>query len=1050
MRTNVMGWVGAWGRGCIRWCIAASMLARAAVLDSPQLLTNGWMRLSGDGATNRVHRLEVTTNLTTWTERAALHHAGWTFTESDASPHAAFYRVRNTALAASDDGKNGIRLPDDPFINEPPDPFSLSPGVRWVKFLFRVSDPGRVWFQDSGRRLYHYDWAALRLPEFAGATRAQFDAMTLRREGRVAVLGAVVLPGAGNPTEFGIQFVGQDAFTREEVADWTARVRAAVQAPPGWRCLYMPTLEQEPLAREQQAWLASRGIEVASVDRWTTADAAYSSGWAMGRLVFVPAAEIAAAYSAGLLGPTDILLTDGVPAEVPQVAGIVTLSPATPNSHVAILARTFEVPFGWSADAEARARWRGWAAWPGREVVLRVTEMPDRVELVALEGGVPDALRAEVARRKKAPVLSIQPGTRAGFYSLDTTPLVPADIRKVGGKAANFGLLRRTLPLNSPPAIALTFDLWDDFMAQVLTNGRTLRAEIALRLGDLTYPPSNMGDAQARLAAVRRLVRNDAAFSPALRTAVFGLLQQSGLPVQRKLRFRSSTNVEDAQDFTGAGLYDSYSGCLGDDLDADTQGPCACDPQDPDERGVLRAIQRVYASFYNDRAFLERRRLGVDEASAFMGVLVHESYPDEDELANGVTTLNWSAGFGGKPSTDWRMVTQKGAESVSNPVPGGRPEVVEGYRYGTDVALALRESSARVPLGATVLAWEAEYRSFGSLFNRVADAYRTVAGGRSSYTLDFEFKKSALRGLQLKQVREIPVPKPPANQAPLLFGGPARWTVVQGEWGDVFSMHRLKATWEVNGRNLLVASSNLLGSVLRDAVVTRGEAALARRWDGGPSGWPGARFARVPEGTEDSFLMNDPPGTRWTLALQVPLSIPGAASPVLVLSDLTAVARADYTVPQPAFDFMGATNTLKDEARLGPVPVVGPTSLLQVRALKTPAGVQATLRFHWPEPPRGPSAGYTAPCIGWVGTTLAGLTRDPIEIRAASAQTYHPYHHNFSEEFLLEPGLDPSLTAAQRAELEAANIRMVYLFTEDRTTAQAWFVGLDGKLRQKR
>jgi hypothetical protein len=302
----------------------------------------------------------------------------------------------------------------------------------------------------------------------------------------------------------------------------------------------------------------------------------------------------------------------------------------------------------------------------------------------------------------------------------------------------------------------------------------------------------------------------------------------------------------------------------------------------------------------------------------------------------------------------------------------------------------------------------------------------------------------------LKQVREIPVPKPPSSQVPLLFGGEVRWTVVQGEWGDVFSMHRLKATWEVNGRNLVLASSNLLGSVLRDATVTRGEGALARRWEGGPAGWPASRFLRVADGTEDSFLMDDPPGTRWTLALQVPLSLPGSASPVLWLSDLMAVARADYTTPQPAFDFMGATNTLKDEARLGPVPGVGPTSLLQVRPLATSAGVNATLRFYWPEPPKGPSAGYTAPCIGWVGTTLTGLTREPVEIRAASAQTYHPYHHNFSEEFLLEPGLDPSLTPTQRAELKAANVRMVYLFTEDRSTAQAWFVGFDGTLRPKR
>ncbi|MFL7807254.1 MAG: hypothetical protein AB8I80_01415, partial [Anaerolineae bacterium] len=46
----------------------------------------------------------------------------------------------------------------------------------------------------------------------------------------------------------------------------------------------------------------------------------------------------------------------------------------------------------------------------------------------------------------------------------------------------------------------------------------------------------------------------------------------------KNIRFRSSTNVEDSAQFTGAGLYDSFSGCLADDLDGDELGPSICDP----------------------------------------------------------------------------------------------------------------------------------------------------------------------------------------------------------------------------------------------------------------------------------------------------------------------------------------------------------------------------------------------------------------------------------------------------------------------------------------
>ena len=78
-----------------------------------------------------------------------------------------------------------------------------------------------------------------------------------------------------------------------------------------------------------------------------------------------------------------------------------------------------------------------------------------------------------------------------------------------------------------------------------------------------------------------------------------------------------------------------------DDTDGDTTGPCHCDPAQSGERGVFRAIQRVFASYYNDNAYLERIRHNVVEPECGMAVLVHHSYPDEFELANGVASLAW-------------------------------------------------------------------------------------------------------------------------------------------------------------------------------------------------------------------------------------------------------------------------------------------------------------------------------------------------------------------------------------------------------------------------
>src|SRR4030066_263814 len=97
-------------------------------------------------------------------------------------------------------------------------------------------------------------------------------------------------------------------------------------------------------------------------------------------------------------------------------------------------------------------------------------------------------------------------------------------------------------------------------------------------------------------------------FTHSQENAVIGILQDPryGFDANRNIRFRSSTNVEDCNYFTGAGLYDSFSGCLAGDLDGNASGPCICDANETGERGVFRAIRKVFASFYNDNAFLER------------------------------------------------------------------------------------------------------------------------------------------------------------------------------------------------------------------------------------------------------------------------------------------------------------------------------------------------------------------------------------------------------------------------------------------------------------
>ena len=125
--------------------------------------------------------------------------------------------------------KNQIEFPDDPFQSW------TSPA--YIKFTIVTSegfDPNVVYYQDSSRYEYHYDFAVGHLDPFARMTIEQFDAVTLRAGGQKAVLGAIILPPWADPpiNEYGIQLVRLDAYSREEVVRLFGVVRASVIADP--------------------------------------------------------------------------------------------------------------------------------------------------------------------------------------------------------------------------------------------------------------------------------------------------------------------------------------------------------------------------------------------------------------------------------------------------------------------------------------------------------------------------------------------------------------------------------------------------------------------------------------------------------------------------------------------------------------------------------------------------------------------------------------------------------------------------------------------------
>lgn len=1023
--------------------------AGAATQLSIERDASGVPRLSAEAASGDVIVVEATPDLESWTERLRAHGpfediADLTF----GGAPAAFYRALARPRADGDDWKNVVHGDgNDPFQSEPVP--RLRPEPRWIKFAILLDDPHRVYFQDSGRYLFHYDFAVTRLPGFGGMTRSEFDAVTLRIPGQRAVLGAVLFAPASGLNEIAIQLVGHDAYPRERVAEWFHTVRAMVVAPSGMGAFYLPTFEQADVARTNRDWFESVGIPIGSAGRWVSGNDCYAPGWTLGRLVFVPGGEIADAYRLGRIGPRDVLLTDAVPAEVPPLSGIVSLSPATPNSHVALLARSFGIPFVHLEGDEAEAELR---SWDGRDVLVRAIEqfLGCEVSVTVLGSPLDPGMREELLALKDPPQLEVSPIESAGALHLGVDGLGPADIRFVGGKAANLGILRQAIPEHSPdPVLAFTFDLWDGYLGQILPDGRTLRRTVNDALEGLPWPP-DMGALQTTLAELRELFRNGTDFSAGQKEAILGILQDAGFDTHRRIRFRSSTNVEDSEHFTGAGLYDSYSGCLADDLDGDTRGPSHCNPAENNERGVFRALRRVFASFYNDNAVLERLRHGVNEADVGMAVLVHYSTPDEIELANGVGTLSIQRS-GGQRTVEATLVTQAGAVSVSNPDNTAVPEVVKVSHWAAflDPTLVVESRSSLVPLGGTVLEWPSEYEALYGLLNTAGQRWEAGTPGRSRWVLDFEYKKIAPDGhLSVKQIR--PIPLPPSGVAPTdwLLNTTNRWGVLQGEFANVYSLHRLKSFWTLPVRHTRVGAGHLDETLFGHIEGMWMEDTGEQRLSGSITNLPGHRFERAGNRTEDAWSSGD--ATRFLRVNLDRFALP-EAGPIAILDDLRLEVGVRHATARSRPNF-GPDGTVTMESveeetvSLVPIRRVHSESLRQERQM-TWGERRVTTTFYWPPHPKGPTAGYTAPLEAWVETTMEGFTTRPIRLRGDFSQTYRPGHHNFSEDFLFDPWLEPDVDPDLLAELAADNVRGVVVIRS--IDGDAWYFlwGLDGTFR---
>ncbi len=631
---------------------------------------------------------------------------------------------------------------------------------RFLKFTIAADDDDALLpaaFQNTDRYELHLDFLEQVFPErFGGLTPAEYAQLVEKRSTRRYFAGVVSRIRRPTGTLYGFSVVADfgdpvERLDAAEMKDVYERLRRHVHLEP---LAYAPATRDAIAVAE--GWEdPGFPVELGDADAGLAYES-YTSGIAYGRVRVLDGDAFDEANESGRLSARDILVLERAPRDIEGVVGgVITAERQSDDfSHLRVRTARRGTPNAYVRDALER--------FTESELV--------RLEVNATGFDVTPVSADEVARWHEANrrELSEPPRvdrefdellTLAEIAELDGAAGAPPSEARFGGKASHLARLQETLTgeferyRRSGFAIPIAhyFEFLSSNTIPSLGDPDT-EVTYAEYLEELRGSDEFVSDSARRfelLAAFREHIEDHGEVSAALVrrvalkvAAVFG---SASTPI----RLRSSSNLEDALEFNGAGLYDSTSACAADDLDADSGGPSRCDAARTEERGIARGLKRVWGSLWNFRAYEERAFYGVDETEVAMAVLVTGAFTDE--RANGVA-------FTGDPSgADDRfvIVAQVGENSVVSPEPGVAAErslleVVDGEV----VSIVRARASSLVENGESVLDDDA-LRELGTVLWHLAETYPVDLGGhaQSDVLLDVEFKLDADGKVALKQVR---------------------------------------------------------------------------------------------------------------------------------------------------------------------------------------------------------------------------------------------------------------------------------------------------------
>jgi hypothetical protein len=455
-----------------------------------------------------------------------------------------------------------------------------------VKFLIDLHNGAKTYFLDTNKWEVHFDFVHRYLDPYADYER--FNIREYTQDERRFVLGSLMHYRDGG--HWTVELSGGDTLPAERIAWMIEHIAARVGCVTDW--MFRPVSPQQIT---QAARLNGR-VPVLSSDA-LNASVAYQPvvlGVAYGHVRL-----IRGALQVSAVRPSDIVVSELVPEQIPPVAGLVTSQLQAPLAHVAVLCRNRHTP---DMSLRGAIDLDVFTQWEGQLVKLSVSGQDYTVELA-------DPAEAQAAWAARRPAAAWRPDADLlprGLF--DVAALDAAAARFVGAKAAQMGRLTHIDGLSTAGGFAIPFSAYQDHL-----EAAGLNAEIDAMLNEDAFV-RDAGVRSQRLAALRAAIQRHP-----LRADLLAELYERLQPWAQQGRsiFRSSTNAEDLDGFNGAGLYDS--------IEVSAM---------PSPQQVADALRGVWASVWLERAFEERDWFRIDHRAVAMGVLVQPFV--EGAVATGV------------------------------------------------------------------------------------------------------------------------------------------------------------------------------------------------------------------------------------------------------------------------------------------------------------------------------------------------------------------------------------------------------------------------------